>query len=117
MKDCNFYNDILLLGFKKNKTYFDIYSSLLPFINEILNLLTLTIFKPYFNIELYPHHPKNLKQDIIKGIIDTLAISGIVASSIKYSVGNDRISGFVRGTLYSIFTFFIPNIFIMSRPK
>ena len=75
----------MLIGYSHIKTKYDIYGKLMSFINEILNLITLTITKPYYNFEIYPHHPKTLNQDILKSIIDMLAITGIVANAAKYS--------------------------------
>ena len=57
---CNYKDDVIFLGYSHIKTNYDIYAAFMPFINEILNLITLTITKPYYNFEIYPHHPKTM---------------------------------------------------------
>jgi len=109
---CDYKDDVIFLGYKHIKTKYDIYAALMPFINEILNLITLTITKPYYNFEIYPHHPKTMNQDMLKSIIDMLAITGIVANAAKYSKLYSMNMGFVKGSLYALFTFLIPNLFM-----
>lgn len=109
---CNYRDDIMFLGYSHIQTGYDFYAAFMPFINEILNLLTLTITKPYYNFELYPHHPKTMYQDILKTTIDMLAVTGIAANAAKYGNTYTRNLGFVKGTLYAIFTFLIPNLFM-----
>lgn len=109
---CNYKNDVIFLGYSHIKTIYDLYASIMPFINEILNLITLTITKPYYNFEIYSHHPKTMNEDILKGIIDMLAITGIVANAVKYSKLYTMNMGVVKGSLYALFTFLIPNLFM-----
>jgi hypothetical protein len=108
----NFVEDVLLLGINKIDSTYGLYAALMPFINEFLNLFTLTIFAPYFGFELYPHRPKTIKEGILKTMIDTLAITGIVANASYYGGQYSRDIGFVKGVLYAFFTFFIPNLFM-----
>ena len=97
--DINHFGDVLLF--------------ILPFANEITNLLTLTIFDPQYNIKLYYHHPKNLDQDIQKTIIDLIALSGILYISAQEAKDTDNIlNGFMIGFLYVLFAFSVPNIFM-----
>ena len=103
MKD--FVQDVLFLGINKIDSNYGLYAALMPFINEFMNLFTLTIFKPYFGFEIYPHHPKTEMQGIVKTAIDTLAITGIVANASHYGGNYSRDIGFVKGTLYAFFTF------------
>jgi len=112
MKD--FVNDVLLLGLNKIDSDYGAYAAFMPFINEFMNLFTITITKPNFGFELYPHDPSSLKGNILKTSIDTLAITGIVANAAHYGKHYSRGIGLVKGTLYAIFTFLIPNLF-MSR--
>ena len=112
MKD--FVQDVLFLGINKIDSNYGLYAALMPFINEFMNLFTLTIFKPYFGFEIYPHHPKTEMQGIVKTGIDTLAITGIVANASHYGGNYSRDIGFVKGTLYAFFTFFLPNLFMNS---
>lgn len=112
MKD--FVQDVLFLGINKIDSNYGLYAALMPFINEFMNLFTLTITKPYYNFELYPHHPKTTREGILKTAIDTLAITGIVANASHYGGNYSRDIGFVKGTLYAFFTFFLPNLFMNS---
>jgi hypothetical protein len=111
---CNYKNDVIFLGYSHINTKCDIYAALMPFINEILNLVTLTITKPYYNFEIYPHHPKTMFQDILKTSIDMLAVTGIVANASKYGKLYSINMGFVKGSLYALFTFLIPNLFMLN---
>ena len=110
MKD--FVQDVLLLGLNKIDGDYGAYAAFMPFINEFMNLFTITIFKPRFGIEVYPHDPVTLKGKILKTSIDTLAITGIVANASRYGSHYSKGIGFVKGTLYAIFTFLIPNLFM-----
>ena len=115
MASSSFTEDVLLAGITKDNTIFTTYGAIMPFINEILNLLTITIFKPHFNIEVYPHDPHTFKAHIRKTIIDTLAITGIIANiAFNGDVNTSKTANMVRGMLYAFFSFFVPNVF-MSR--
>jgi hypothetical protein len=111
---CNYINDVIFLGYSNVSTKYDIYASLMPFINGILNLFTLTITKPFYNFEIYPNHPKTMFQDILKMSIDILAVTGILANVYKYSKLYSINIGFVKGLLYALFTFLIPNLFMLN---
>jgi hypothetical protein len=41
-----------------------------------------------------------------------LAITGIAANAAQYGTSYDREIGFVKGALYALFTFFIPNVYM-----
>ena len=112
MHKCNFYEDIVKLGWGHIKTNLDLYAALMPFINEILNLLTLTITKPYFKVILYPHHPHNFYEIVLKSFIDKLAITGILVNAAKYTLSHSIDVGIMKGCLYAFFTFFVPNVFM-----
>lgn len=43
-----------------------------------------------------------------------MAITGIVANASHYGGNYLRDTGFVKGTLYAFFTFFLPNLFMNS---
>ena len=88
------------------------YSIIMPYINEISNLLTITLFKPYFNFELYPHSTNTVMQIIKKNIIDLLALSGIVTNSVKETDNENPQDGILMGILYIIFSFVVPNLFM-----
>ena len=110
--DDKFVKDVFYLGIHKINDFYDIYAALMPFINEILGLLTLTIFVPLFGLEVFPHHPKNYKQVIQRAFINVLAVTGIVANAAHYGAEYAKEVGFVKGILYAFFTFFIPNLFL-----
>jgi len=114
----SFSKDVLQLGVHKIDDYYEIYMAIMPFINEILSLLTITIFLPLLGLELYPHFPKNFNQLVVHAIVNVLAITGIVANAAHYGEEYARHVGLVKGTLYAFFTFFIPNLFLynMLRP-
>lgn len=88
------------------------YSRIMPYINEISNLLTITLFKPYFNFELYPHSTNTIIQIIKKNIIDLLALSGIVTNIVKETDNENPQDGILIGILYIIFSFVVPNLFM-----
>ena len=112
MHKCNFYEDIVKLGWGHIKTNLDVYAALMPFINEIFNLLTITVTKPYFKFILYPHHPNGMNEIILKTFIDKLAVTGILVNAAKYAVTHSLDVGIVKGCLYAFFTFFVPNVFM-----
>jgi len=105
---------VLLAGISENNTFYTTYGAVMPFINEILNLLTITIFKPHFQIEVYPHDPRTFEMHLRKAIIDTLAITGIVANMAYNGDNTSKSTNMVRGSLYAFFSFLVPNVF-MSR--
>jgi hypothetical protein len=110
----NYKNDVIFLGYKHIKTKYDIYASLMPFINGVLNLVTLTITKPFYNFEIYPSQPKTRFQYILKTTIDILAFTGIIANSSKYGKLYSINMGFVRCFLYVLFTVLIPNLYMIN---
>ena len=114
MHKCNFVEDVLKLGWGHNDSFLKYYGSFMPFINEIFNLLTITVTKRYFNIALYPHHPVTYNEALKKLIVDTLAVTGIVTQGVLYTSSHGTDVGLLKGILYTIFTFFIPNLFMDS---
>ncbi len=108
----SFVNDVIFLGVGKVDDYYELYAAIMPFINEIFNLLTITFFKPRFGLDLYPHSPHGLRQILWKSFIDMLAITGIAANASEYGNTYIRSIGLVKGSLYAFFTFFIPNVFM-----
>ena len=108
--DDKFVKDVFYLGVHKINDYYDIYAALMPFINEILGLLTLTIFVPLFGIKLFPHDPTTNKQRLHRAVVNVLAVTGIVANAANYGAEYAREVGFVKGSLYAFFAFFIPNL-------
>ena len=109
----SFTEDVLLAGISGDNTFLTTYGAVMPFINEILNLLTITVFKPHFNVEVYPHAPHTFNESFRKTLIDTLAVTGIVAN-MTYNDTASKGSAMARGSLYAFFSFLVPNVF-MSR--
>ncbi len=108
----SFINDVLLAGVSGTSTPFTTYAAVMPFINEILNLLTITILKPHFQIEVYPHDPHTFNARLRKAFIDTLAITGIVANMAYNGDDSAKSTNMVRGSLYAFFSFLVPNMFM-----
>ena len=108
----SFVNDVIFLGVGKVDDYYELYAAIMPFINEIFNLFSITLFKPQFGIDIYPHSPHGLGEIIFKSLIDMLAITGIAANAAEYGNTYMRSIGLVKGSLYAFFTFFVPNVFM-----
>ena len=110
----NFVKKVLLLNIQSIKDKYGIYSAVMPFFNEIVNLLTITILKPNFGVELYFHNPVTMLQRIINSIGYILSISGIIANSTNYTVNYNKYKGLFVGVLYTIFSFIIPNLLLQK---
>ena len=112
-KKCsNFVKDILFLQFPNVESPYDVFCIIAPYINEITNVITICITKPYYNISLYPHYSNNFKRNLIKMCIDVIAIFGISANASKYGETYNKIAGLIKGIILSMFSFFIPNLFL-----
>ena len=112
MVKCDLFN-LLTLNTNTIKNWTDTMIFITPFANEIANLLSITLFKPYLGITLYPHHPETFNKELLKTLIDIIAIGGIIYISIIESHKSNYISnGLVYGLLYLIFAFSIPNLFM-----
>tara|TARA_B100000674_G_C37699300_1_gene849770 strand:+ start:39 stop:545 length:507 start_codon:yes stop_codon:yes gene_type:complete len=107
-----FIKEVFFLGIGKIDDYYEIYAAFMPFINELANLFTIVFFKPILGLNIYPHSVNNVYQNFTKSFIDMLAITGIAANSAQYGTSYDREIGFVKGALYALFTFFIPNVYM-----
>ena len=117
-KKCdNFAKDILLLKFPYVKSGYDVFCIIAPYINEITNVITIAITKPLYNISIYPHYSNSFKRNVMKMCIDVLAIFGISANASKYGEEYNKITGLTKGIILSIFSFFIPNLFLRSFLK
>ena len=107
-----FIKEVVFLGIGKIDDYYEMYAAFMPFINELANLFTITLFKPYLGLNIYPHSVHNVYENFMKSFIDMLAITGIAANAAEYGTSYDREIGLVKGVLYAIFTFFIPNVYM-----
>lgn len=112
MIDDKFIKEVIFLGVGKIDDYYEMYAALMPFINELANLFTIVFFKPYLGLNIYPHSVNSVFQNFTKSFIDMLAITGIAANAAQYGTAYDREIGFVKGALYALFTFFIPNVYM-----
>lgn len=112
MVKCDLFN-LLTLNTNTIKNWTDTLIFVTPFANEIANLLSITLFKPYLGVTLYPHHPETFNKELLKTLIDIIAIGGIIYISIIESHKSNYITnGLVYGLLYLIFAFSIPNLFM-----
>ena len=106
---CSLQN-ILTLGLKdvNKKDNTELFELILPFFNEFANLANISFFLPIMKYDIYPHHDTKFKL-----LIDVVALSGIclnVARKVK-STDNWK-KGFVKGVLYLIFAFALPNLYM-----
>ena len=107
------FKQLLTLNIENINTPFDLTLFIAPFFNEFANLFTLTIFLPYLRVNVYPEHPKNDREMYIKSFIDIISLSGIIANAAyTTSKTGNFFFGFLKGFLYLIFAFIIPNLFM-----
>ena len=82
---------------------------ILPFSNEIANVLTLS----FTNINIYKHCPETLVEELSKMTIDFIALIGIIWNAVyttyKY---NNKIYGITKGFVILLVSFIIPNLFL-----
>jgi hypothetical protein len=117
-KKCNFIEDVVLLGFPHigkhggNKSY-DIFTEISPYVNDICNIITVVLTKPYFNFSIYANSPINIKQKIIKALIDMVSTLGIAATASQYSLSHkNELIGLIKGICLTIFSFIIPELIL-----
>ena len=111
VKKCSsFTKDVAALGFGDIENAYDAFAEIAPYINEISNIITCSITKPYFNFSIYPHEPSNFKKKILKDLIDMVAIFGIASNASKYGKKDGEFSGLIKGIIITIFSFLIPNL-------
>ncbi len=107
-----FIDKVFLLDIASIKDGYGIYSAVMPYLNEIVNLFTQTLLRPFLKITLYFQNPINMYQKIVNSICLLLAVSGIVANSTNYAIKYDKYKGLLVGILYTFFSFVIPNLFL-----
>lgn len=112
-----FIKEVFLLGIHKIDDYYAIYAAIMPYFNEIVNLLTITILKPTFGISLFYHFTTNFHQIIVNSIVTLLSISGILANSVRIANRYTSEKGLLVGMMFTIFSFVIPNIFMYDFLK
>ena len=81
---------------------------LLPFSNEIANVLTESGIPLFKNI--YQSSPTKIGPTISKTFIDFVALAGIVAGSIEVAELEGSMSGTVHGVLVLFTAFVVPNL-------
>jgi hypothetical protein len=86
---------------------FNVFNMLAPFANEFANLFTITKIA-----NVYPHHPNGYMDLAKKYSFDILALTGIVSNAIITGGKLNYALGLIKGLLYLIFAFTIPNIFM-----
>lgn len=95
----------------KLKTKEDLMRFLIPFINEICNVLTIA----FPVISIYAHHPSNTFETLSKTAIDFIALFGIIWNAVytshKY---NNQLYGIIKGCVIVLVAFIIPNLFTID---
>jgi hypothetical protein len=94
------------LGADGIKSAGDVFKFLAPFANEITNVITITL-----PLNLYPHHPHDLEQNLEKTFIDLIALMGIAGNAAYYGQESEAV-GSLKAHLLLIFSFVIPNLFM-----
>jgi len=93
----------------KIKTTDDLMRFLIPFINEICNVLTIA----FPAITIYAHHPSNTFETLSKTLIDFIALFGIIWNAVytshKY---NNQLYGIIKGCVIILVAFIIPNLYM-----
>ena len=86
----------------------EIVRTILPFSNEVANVLTssgLAIFSG-----LYKDVPKTRKQKISKTLIDLIALSGIILNAAHTAAKHGETAGITKGVVVILIAFVIPNL-------
>ena len=65
----SFVKAVLFLGIHRIDDIFAIYAAIMPYFNEIMNLLSLTFFKPLFGIKLFYHYTTNFYEIMVNSIV------------------------------------------------
>jgi hypothetical protein len=108
-----FVNDVLFLGISGIKTPYDVYNFVGPYFNEISNLLTFTILKPMYNINLYDTHTRIPNKILTRYFIDFISVCAIVSNALHYSQKYDNFkTGYIKGVLLVFFTFIVPTLYL-----
>ena len=88
-------------------TVYNIFNLLAPFANEFANLFTISNI-----IDLYPHKPTTYIDLFKIYSFDMLALTGIISNALETSKNYNYILGLIKGILYLIFAFALPNLFM-----
>jgi len=104
---CNLKNILTLNILHSEITFLSIFNLIAPYANEFANLFTITKI-----LNLYPHHAVTNIDLIKKTLFDIFALFGIVSNAIVASHKYNFKMGLIKGILYLIFAFMIPNLFM-----
>ena len=89
----------------------------MPYFNEIMNLLSLTFFKPLFGIKLFYHYTTNFYEIMVNSIVTLFSVTGIIANAASTATTYTKTKGLIVGTAFTIFSLLIPNIFMQDIIK
>lgn len=98
---------LTLHTYNMNLTFFDLFNLLAPFVNQFSNLFTITKIA-----NVYPHHAVTNIDLLKKSFFDILALIGIISNAIVAANKYNFTMGIIKGLLYLIFAFMIPNLFM-----
>ena len=113
----SFVKDVLFLGIHRIDDIFAIYAAIMPYFNEIMNLLSLTFFKPVFGIKLFYHYTTNFYEIMVNSIVTLFSVTGIIANAASTATTYTKTKGLIVGTAFTIFSLLIPNIFMQDIIK
>jgi len=81
---------------------------ILPFSNEVGNVLTLSGLKIFSG--LYKDVPKTKKQKLSKTMIDLISLAGIILNAAHVAAEHGETAGIVKGVGIILIAFVIPNL-------
>ena len=87
------------------------YSIITPFIDDIFHILTSCLFKPYLNLEPYPHYANTFYKLVKKVFIETIAFSGMLISVVKKS-NNSINRGLIYSLLHIVLSYIVPLLLL-----
>ena len=113
----SFLKDVIFLGINRIDDFFAIYAAIMPYFNEIMNLLSITLFKPLFGIKLFYHYTTNFYEIIVNSIVTLFSVTGIIANAANTASIYTKTKGLIVGIAFTIFSLLIPNIFMQDIIK
>ena len=116
-REPDFLKDVIFLGIHRIDDIYAIYAAIMPYFNEIMNLLTITFFKPVFGIKLFYHFTTNFHEIMVNSIITLFSISGIVANATRTASIYTKTKGLLVGISFTVISFLIPNMFMQDVIK
>ena len=86
----------------------DALKSVLPFSNEVANVLTSSGFAIFSG--LYKEAPKTNAQKLSKMLFDLVALIGLILNAVHVTKDHGATAGFIKGVVVIIIAFVIPNL-------